>query len=104
MLQRYDPDILVGHNFLGFDLSILLNRMKACKVDSWSRIGRLNWTQFPKSKAGAAYSTESSYAERQILCGRIVCDTYLAAKDLIKAKNYSLGTLAESQLGLQRNL
>lgn len=102
MLQRHDPDILMGHNFLGFDLGVLLHRMKACKVDFWSKIGRLNWTQWPKSKAGSALSTEASYAERQILCGRIVCDTYLAAKDLVKAKNYSLGTLAESQLGLQR--
>lgn len=102
MLQRHDPDILVGHNFLGFDLGVLLHRMKACKTDFWSKMGRLNWTQWPKSKAGAAFSTEASYAERQVLCGRIVCDTYLAAKDLIKAKNYSLGTLAESQLGLQR--
>ena len=102
MLQRHDPDILVGHNFLGFDLGILLHRMRACKVDFWSKIGRLNWTQWPKSKAGSTLSTEASYAEKQILCGRIVCDTYLAAKDLIKAKNYSLGTLAESQLGLQR--
>lgn len=102
MLQRHDPDILVGHNFLGFDLGVLLHRMKACKVDFWSKIGRLNWTQWPKSKAGSSLSTEASYAERQILCGRIVCDTYLAAKDHIRAKNYSLGTLAESQLGLQR--
>lgn len=102
MLQRHDPDILVGHNFLGFDLGVLLHRMKACKTDFWSKIGRLNWTQWPKSKAGSMLSTEASYAERQILCGRICCDTYLAAKDLIKAKNYSLGTLAESQLGLQR--
>ena len=102
MLQRHDPDILVGHNFLGFDLGVLLHRMKACKTDFWSKVGRLNWSQWPKSKAGSVFSTEASYAERQILCGRIVCDTYLAAKDLIKAKNYSLGTLAESQLGLQR--
>lgn len=102
MLQRHDPDILVGHNFLGFDLGVLLHRMKACKVDFWSKIGRLNWSQWPKTKAGAAFSTEASYAERQILSGRIVCDTYLAAKDLVKAKNYSLATLAESQLGLKK--
>ena len=76
--------------------------MKACRVDFWSKIGRLNWNQWPKSKAGAAFSTEASYAERQLLSGRIVCDTYLTAKDMIKAKNYSLGTLAESQLGLQK--
>lgn len=102
-LQRHDPDILVGHNFLGFDLGVLLHRMRANKTEFWSKIGRLNWSQWPKAKASAAaFSTEASYAERQLLCGRIVCDTYLAAKDMVKAKNYSLGTLAESQLGLQR--
>jgi DNA polymerase alpha subunit A len=106
MLQRHDPDILIGHNFLGFDLGVLLHRMRNCKVDFWSKLGRLNWTHWPKSKGAASQqgggSTEASYAERQILSGRIVCDTYLTAKDLVKAKNYSLGTLAASQLGLER--
>lgn len=45
MIYRADPDVLVGHNFLGFDLGILLHRMRACKVDLWSRLGRLNWSQ-----------------------------------------------------------
>lgn len=101
MLQRHDPDILVGHNFLGFDLGVLLNRMRACRVDFWSKLGRLNWSQWPRSRA-SSNGTEASYAERQIVSGRLVCDTYLGAKDLVRAKNYSLGTLAESQLGLQR--
>jgi DNA polymerase Pol2 len=45
MIYRSDPDVIVGHNFLGFDLGVLLHRMRACKVDFWSRIGRLNWSQ-----------------------------------------------------------
>lgn len=46
MVYRADPDVIVGHNFLGFDLGVLLHRMRACKVDFWSRLGRLNWSQY----------------------------------------------------------
>ena len=100
MLQHHDPDLLCGHNFLGFDLGVLLHRMKACRVDGWSALGRLNWSQWPKAKATG--SNEASYAERQIVSGRVICDTYLAAKDTIRAKNYTLSTLTQTQLGLTR--
>lgn len=43
-IQKHDPDVIVGHNILGFDLGVLLTRMRICKVDKWSRIGRLNWS------------------------------------------------------------
>jgi DNA polymerase alpha subunit A len=46
MIYRVDPDVIVGHNFLGYDLGVLLHRMRACKVDFWSRLGRLNWSQY----------------------------------------------------------
>jgi DNA polymerase alpha subunit A len=41
--KQIDPDVLVGHNFIGFDLDVLLHRMSACKIppQSWSRLGRL---------------------------------------------------------------
>lgn len=39
-----DPDVIVGHNFVGFDLDVLLHRMKHNKADHWSRIGRLRRT------------------------------------------------------------
>lgn len=96
MVHRHDPDVLVGHNFVGFDLGVLLHRMRAHKVEFWSRLGRLNWSAWPKAKAG---STEASFAEKQVVSGRLICDTWLAAKDLVKAKNYSLQHLAEQVLG-----
>lgn len=55
--------------------------------------------RWPKSRPG---STESSFAERQIVTGRLVCDTYLCAKDLVKSRNYTLQTLVETQLGQER--
>jgi DNA polymerase alpha subunit A len=44
MIYRVDPDIIVGHNFLGFDLDVLLHRMKANHIETWSRLGRLRRT------------------------------------------------------------
>lgn len=33
--------MLVGHNFYGFDLDVLLHRMEICKIPGWSRLGAL---------------------------------------------------------------
>ncbi|KAJ1975656.1 DNA-directed DNA polymerase alpha catalytic subunit pol1 [Dimargaris verticillata] len=101
ILQRADPDIIVGHNFLGHDLNLLLSRMKHNRVDHWSRLGRLRRTQWPWSQ-NANQSYTSSFAERMIMSGRVVCDTYLAAKDLIRSKSYSLTQLALSELRVDR--
>ncbi|KAJ2850481.1 DNA-directed DNA polymerase alpha catalytic subunit pol1 [Coemansia brasiliensis] len=101
-LQRIDPDVLAAHNFYGFDLDVLLHRMRALRTDGWSRLGRLQRTQWPKLQAGAGGMGESSYSERQIMCGRVVCDTYLASKDLIRAKSYSLTSLASQELQIRR--
>ncbi|KAJ2582893.1 DNA-directed DNA polymerase alpha catalytic subunit pol1, partial [Coemansia sp. RSA 1836] len=98
LLQRADPDILVAHNFYGFDLSVLLHRMRALRIDGWSKLGRLRRSQWPRAQA----SGDSSWAERQILAGRVVCDTYLASKDLIRAKSYSLSSLASQELLIHR--
>jgi DNA polymerase elongation subunit (family B) len=48
MISSFDPDIIVGHSFLSFDLDILLQRMKAKNIGSWSKIGRLKRSEFPK--------------------------------------------------------
>jgi DNA polymerase alpha subunit A len=52
-LAILDPDILMGHNFVGFDLDVLLHRMVHYKTPMWSRLGRLRRSKFPKLQAGA---------------------------------------------------
>ena len=101
-MYRFDPDVIVGHNFLGFDLDVLLHRMKACKADGWSKIGRLRRTIWPKLQSGAGGMGDSTFSERQILAGRVVCDTYLMSKDLIRSKSYSLTQLALGELKIVR--
>jgi DNA polymerase alpha subunit A len=41
-MTRIDPDVICGHNFLGFDLDVLLHRMEYHKIAHWSKLGRLN--------------------------------------------------------------
>lgn len=102
MLHGCDPDIIVGHNFLGFDLDVLLHRMRDLNVDHWSRLGRVRRRHFPKLQAGVGGMGESTFAERQVTSGRLIGDTYLAAKDLIKSKSYSLAQLSKDCLHIER--
>ncbi|KAJ2856063.1 DNA-directed DNA polymerase alpha catalytic subunit pol1, partial [Coemansia erecta] len=97
LLKRVDPDVLTAHNFYGFDLDVLLHRMQALRTDGWSALGRLRRRVMPRLHSG-----DTNYAARQVVAGRIVCDTYLASKDLVKAKSYSLGSLAMQELAIKR--
>ncbi|KAG9284047.1 hypothetical protein G9A89_022821 [Geosiphon pyriformis] len=102
MIHRWDPDVLVGHNFIGFDLDVLLHRMKELRVEHWGRIGRLRRSVWPKLQIGAGGMNESTYDEKAVASGRLMCDTYLNARDLIKSKNYTLTELAQTQLNITR--
>lgn len=99
-IQRIDPDVIIGHNVIGYDLDVLLHRFQARSVPEWSKLGRLKLNKMPKLKAGTG---DSSFAERQVMAGRLVCDTYLAAREFLRSqKNYKLTTLARSQLDASR--
>ena len=102
IMHLVDPDVLVGHNFIGFDLDVLLHRMRDLRVNHWSRLGRLRRNAFPKLAAGVGGMGETTYAERMVASGRLLCDTYLSAKDLVKSKNYALTTLAKGVLKMDR--
>jgi len=57
-------------------------------------------TSWPKLQSGAGGTGESTFEERKVMGGRLVCDTYMAAKDLIRQTSYSLVNLAKTQLGI----
>ncbi|KAJ1850758.1 DNA-directed DNA polymerase alpha catalytic subunit pol1, partial [Coemansia sp. RSA 2703] len=95
-LNLLDADVLASHNFYGFDLDVLLHRMHVQRTDGWSALGRLRRRAMPK------LSGDASHGSRQVVAGRVVCDTYLAAKDLVRARSYSLGNLAMQELGIRR--
>lgn len=102
-IQLIDPDVIVGHNFLGFTLDVLLHRMGELKVAQWSRIGRLRRSVMPRLQTNIGGMSNSSHAERMVMAGRLVCDTYLVSKELLmKETSYTLSELSRTQLGKRR--
>ncbi|XP_072964180.1 DNA polymerase alpha catalytic subunit [Typha angustifolia] len=100
-LNKLDCDVLVGHNISGFDLDILLHRAQVCKVPSsmWSKIGRLKRSVMPKlTKGTALYGSGASPGMMSCIAGRLLCDTYLCSRDLLREVSYSLTQLAKTQL------
>ncbi|XP_057770285.1 DNA polymerase alpha catalytic subunit [Salvia miltiorrhiza] len=105
-LHKLDSDVLVGHNISGFDLDVLLHRVQACRVPSnmWSKIGRLKRSAMPKlqKKGSSVFGSGASPGIMSCIAGRLLCDTYICSRDLIKEVSYSLSQLAKSQLNKDR--
>lgn len=55
------------------------DHMFISKVNTWAMLGRLRRKIWPKLQGGAGGMGESTFAEKSILSGRLMCDTYLAA-------------------------
>ncbi|KAL8952003.1 MAG: hypothetical protein Q9222_002049, partial [Ikaeria aurantiellina] len=71
LLERTDPDVLMGHQLQDVDYPILLSRMRERKTPGWHRIGRMKRSEWPKNmgKGGGSF-----FAERQLISGRLICD------------------------------
>ena len=96
-IGRWDPDVLVGHNSWGYDMEVLLTRCIENKVPSWTKIGRRRFVRAPKGNfSGKEWAISSA------LTGRLLCDTYLSSKELLRETTYSLTNLAQSQLKTER--
>ena len=87
-----DPDILASHNLFGFEFDVLLSRAQANKLATWNKLGRLRRTKVPKG-----------IGEKDVASGRLLCDTYKAAKEFLRETTYSLTHLAASQLKIDRH-
>ncbi|KAL2520250.1 DNA polymerase alpha catalytic subunit [Forsythia ovata] len=100
-LHRLDSDVLVGHNISGFDLDVLLHRVQGCRVPSsmWSKIGRLKRSVMPKlNKGSSMFGSGASQGIISCIAGRLLCDTYICSRDLLKEVSYSLTQLAKTHL------
>lgn len=80
LIERTDPDVLMGHQLQDVEYPILLSRMRERKTPGWHRIGRMKRAEWPKNmgKGGSGF-----FAERQLVSGRLVCDI---ANDLGKVR------------------
>ncbi|XP_062841851.1 DNA polymerase alpha catalytic subunit [Trichomycterus rosablanca] len=97
-MHKIDPDVLVGHDILGFDLEVLLQRINFCKVPFWSKIGRLRRANMPK------LGGRGGFAEKSAACGRLVCDVEISAKELIRCRSYNLTELSSQILKMERTV
>jgi DNA polymerase Pol2 len=96
----WDPDVIVGHNAWGYDIEVLLNRCAENKVASWSKIGRRRRNQLPKANQFSKGNKDWVIADA--ITGRVLCDTYVSAMELLRETTYSLTSLALTQLKTQR--
>lgn len=64
-IYQADPDVIVGHEFSGVTLDVLLHRMRDLKADAWSRIGRFKRDRWPRLRGGL---------NSHILNGRLILD------------------------------
>lgn len=71
LLEKTDPDVLMGHQLQDVDYPILLSRMRERKTPGWHRIGRMRRSDWPRNmgKGGGSF-----FAERQLVSGRLLCD------------------------------
>ncbi|WOO77500.1 DNA polymerase alpha catalytic subunit [Vanrija pseudolonga] len=93
-IGRLDPDVIVGHNFLGSGFEALLYRLKELKADQWSRIGRFRRKGFTISKAGSNV---------RLMAGRLVADLSSdAAKGMISSTTWSLTEMVGTHLKVTR--
>lgn len=71
LLERTDPDVLMGHQLQDVDYPILLSRMRERKTPGWHRIGRMKRSEWPRNmgKGGGSF-----FSERQLISGRLICD------------------------------
>lgn len=93
-IYNADPDVIVGHEFNGVSLDVLLHRMRDLRADHWSRVGRFRRPKWPKLKQGL---------NLKILAGRLVCD--LASdngKSMITSTTWSLTEMCGTHLKIQR--
>lgn len=94
-IHKADPDVLVGHDFLGVSLDVLLHRMRELKVEHWSRISRFRRSKWPGiGKQGT---------NLRFLNGRLLCDLASdGAKSMITSTTWSLTEMCKTHLKSDR--
>ncbi|KRX02811.1 Ribonuclease H-like domain [Pseudocohnilembus persalinus] len=96
-VQQYDPDIILGHDIYGEIMDIIISRVEKTINTKGYKMARL--CNLPSQ----SYKTApTSTKVRQYTKGRLVVDTYLQGKELVKDTDYNLGQMSAKHLGIQR--
>ena len=101
-IYQIDPDVLLSHNLCGSVFEVIMARIQYYNIPHWSRIGRLKKQNFPTRKFDQGGYTGSSWVPRMVSCGRLLVDTFVSSKELVRETQYDLGYLAQKQLKTTR--
>jgi DNA polymerase alpha subunit A len=102
-IQQLDPDVIIGHNIFENELDVLSNRLHFYGLKVWHRISRCQRNDEPsppRMKSGGNHQ----WAGRQFTLGRLVCDTNLNARELMRESTYELSHLSKKVLGVDRQV
>lgn len=96
-IDQLDPDIIIGHDLYSNLFEKILSRIQEKKMNNWSRLGRLQ-------KIAPAKGNSNLFKTRFATVGRLLCDTYLSARELVREPDYSIEHLARTHLGEERKI
>lgn len=100
-MQKYDPDILVGHSLENTHFNILAHRINDKNIQGWSRLGRYQ----QRGKMPNNFSRSGNlFAQRQLVTGRLMCDiSNVFGKSLtMKCNSWTLSEMCEVYLNQVR--
>ena len=100
-IQQLDPDVIIGHDVFGHELDVLANRLGYYGLKTWHRVSRC---QRPDEPAPPKMKGNSQWPGRQFTLGRLVCDTYLNARELMRESTYDIGHITKKLLGKDRQV
>ncbi|PPQ65503.1 hypothetical protein CVT24_010799 [Panaeolus cyanescens] len=94
-IYKADPDVIVGHDFLGDSLDVILNRMRDLQAQHWSRLGRFRRSKWP--------SIGRQGSNLRFMNGRLLCDLASdGAKSMISSTTWSMTEMCKTHLGIDR--
>ncbi|KAH7105955.1 DNA polymerase family B-domain-containing protein [Auriculariales sp. MPI-PUGE-AT-0066] len=95
LIQKADPDVIVGHDIVGSHLDVLLHRIKTLKSPNWSRIGRFVRKRQP--------DVGRQGTNLRFVAGRLVCDIASdGAKSMITSTTWSMTEMCSTHLRIER--
>lgn len=65
-VQRFDPDVIIGHELESIQLQVLLSRLRDLKVQFWSKMGRTKRSNWP--------TRIDDFTVRTLMSGRLIFD------------------------------
>lgn len=94
-LHLFDPDIIIGHNLYTGHMELFFNRITRLKINNWAKIGKFRRDVLPKFLQN---SNLGNFYVRSCMVGRLICDTSLSCRDILRENNYSISFLSEKHL------